>query len=142
MEMAAYLTPAAREVMALVSQKVHFVENGSACHQYEIFGFFSATRRELTVCSRRIVGFGSPDRDINETLMHESVHVAQACRGDFRYLRAFGVKSSAMPLSAAKAADLRKVLAFDSRLAQIDREAFYMENKPGLVAYVVRKYCF
>ena len=58
------------------------------------------------------------------------------------YLRAFGVKSSAMPLSAAKAAGLGKVLAFDSRLAQIDREAFYMENKPELVKYVVRKYCF
>ena len=142
MEMIPYLSPASQEVLTMVSSRVRILENGPACNQYDIFGFFSAPRRELTICSRRILSFGQPERDFNETLLHESVHVAQACRSQFRSLWAFGIKRSAMPLSAAKAADLKKVLAFDSQLAQIDREAFYMENKPELVRFLVRKYCF
>ena len=142
MEMIPYLSPTSQEVLSMVSSLVRILEDGPACSQYDIFGFFSAPRRELTICNSRILGIGYPDRDFNETLMHESVHVAQACRAQFRDLRAFGIKRSAMPLSAAKAADLKKVLAFDAQLAQVDREAFYMENKPELVRYVVRKYCF
>ena len=48
---------------------------------------------------------------------------------------------STLPLSAAKEADLRKVIAFDRNLRLTDREAFFMETRPELVRYVVKKYC-
>ena len=47
-----------------------------------------------------------------------------------------------MPLSYQKEQDLKKVIAFDSRLKNIDREAFWMEDKPEKVKYVIQKYCF
>lgn len=142
MEMTSYLSPQVQEVFKMVSRKVRVLDNGPMCTKYEIFGFFDAPRKELTICSRRIMASASRYDDMNATVLHESVHVAQSCGTSFRYLRPFGVKSSAMPLSAAKLAGLKKVIAFDARLAHIDREAFYMEDKPGLVASVLRKYCF
>jgi len=142
MDMPPYLSPPVQEVLSMVSRKVRVVENGPVCRQQDIFGFFSAPRRELTICSRRILSYSSPSRDFNETVLHESVHVAQACKAGFRYLTAFGMPRRSMPLSAQKAADLRKVIAFNHALRDIDREAFYMEDKPELVRYVVRKYCF
>jgi len=142
MEMTPYLSPPVQEVLSMVARKVRIIENGPACRKYDIFGFFNAADRELTICSRRISSYASPYRDFDETVLHESVHVAQACRVSFRYLTPFGIRSSSMPLSAAKRADLRKVIAFNSALKDIDREAFYMEDKPELVRYVMRKYCF
>lgn len=142
MDMAPYLSPPVQAVLTMVSRKVRIVENGSACRTHDIFGFFNAPRRELTVCSNRIVSHGSPYIDFNETVLHESVHVAQGCRTSFRHLTAFGIKSNAMPLGAAKLETLKKAITFNASLRYIDREAIYMEDKPELVAYVVRKYCF
>lgn len=126
----------------MVSRKVRVLDNGPACSKYDIFGFFEARRRELTICSRTILNSPSSDEDFNATVLHEAVHVAQSCRTGFRHLEPFGMNTNAMPLSAAKLAGLKMVIAFDARLAHIDREAFFMEDKPGLVTYVVKKYCF
>jgi hypothetical protein len=78
---------------------------------------------------------------INETFLHEAVHAAQACKTGFRYLAPFGMPRATLQLSAAKEADLRKVVAFDRNLKLTDREAFFMETRPQLVRYVVKKYC-
>jgi hypothetical protein len=106
--------------------------------------FFDARRREMTICTSRIKATESSEQDqmINQTLMHESVHLAQACKDGTGYLAPFGLKRSTMILAASRQAGLRKVVAFDSRLAFIDHEAFYMEDKPEKVQYVVRKYYF
>ena len=141
MDATPYLSPQVQVVLSMVSRKVRILENGPLCRKHDIFGFFDAPKRELTLCSHRIVSYGSPYRHFNETILHESVHVAQACRVGFRYLSPFGLKSGAMPLSAEKAADLARTVAFDARLKNIDREAFSMEDKPRSVQYVLHRYC-
>ena len=143
MDYVAYLNPIAMEVHQLVRQKVAIVENGPACHKFDIFGLFHVHKRELTICTARILRSEDSMRHINETFLHESVHVAQACKGRFRSMHAFGVNSSAMVLTASRERDLgRSVQLFGRHLREIEREAFWMEDKPNEVKYVVNKYCF
>jgi hypothetical protein len=141
MEFINYLNPSEMEVYEMVRKKVRVDENASICRKHQFFGFFDAKTRKLTICTETISKSWDVRAHINETLMHESVHVAQSCKSDFAFLDSFGIKTSLMPLSSAKENDLRKVLAFDSKLRQTDREAFWMEDKPGIVKYVVKKYC-
>ena len=94
------------------------------------------------MCTDTLKKFENLHTNVNETLMHESVHVAQSCKTRFTFLDSFGINPSLMPLSYQKEQDLKKVIAFDSRLKNVDREAFWMEDKPEKVKYVVQKYCF
>lgn len=144
MDYVAYLNPIELRVHEMIVRKAKIIENGPICRRYDIFGFFDARRREMTICTSRIKATEPLEQAqmINQTLMHESVHLAQACKDGTGYLAPFGLKRSTMILAASRQAGLRKVVAFDSRLALIDHEAFYMEDKPEKVQYVVRKYCF
>lgn len=142
MDYIAYLNPITMEVRQLVQQKVRIVENGSVCNKFDIFGFFDTHKRELTICTSRILRFGDSARHINETILHESVHVAQACKRGFRTISALGINSSAMVLTASRERDLRQVDRFGRNLRALEREAFWMEDKPNEVLYVVKKYCF
>jgi hypothetical protein len=142
MDYVAYLNPITMEVHQLVQQKVRIVENGSVCNKFDIFGFFDTRKRELTICTSRILRFGDSARHINETILHESVHVAQACKGGFRTMHAFGLNSSDMVLTASREQDLKMYGRFDRHHRAVEREAFWMEDKPNEVLYVVKKYCF
>jgi len=135
------LQPIAIEIHKILEKKVKILENSRVCKKYDIFGFFDARRKELSICSDTIARYPNPSYLINETFLHEAVHAAQACKTGFRHLEAFGMAPSTLPLSAAKEADLRKVIAFDRNLRLTDREAFFMETRPELVRYVVKKYC-
>lgn len=136
-----HLQPVAAEIHQHLNSKIKIIENSHACKQYVIFGFFSARRKELSICTDTIMRYDNSSYLINETFLHEAVHAAQACKTGFRYLTPFGMPRATLQLSAAKEADLRKVIAFDRNLKLTDREAFYMETRPELVRYVVRKYC-
>jgi len=142
MEFLLYLSTQQMDVYKMVSQKVRVVENSSICKKYDVFGFYSSTQKTLSICTDKIKSYQNFEKNVNETLMHESVHVAQSCKTNFRYLTSFGINSSSMPLSYYKEADLKKVIAFDRNLKDIDREAFWMEDKPEKVKYVVQRYCF
>lgn len=144
MDYVAHLSPVGQQVHALVIRKVRILEDSPICKKHDFFGYFDASRREMSICTSRIKTFSHWDRKglINETLMHESVHVAQACNSRAGYLKALGVRRSSMPLNATDKADLQQVLAYDSRLGQIDHEAIFMQSRPSLVLYVVKKYCF
>lgn len=147
MDYVAYLEPVAMEVHQLVKQKVKITENGGTCRKFDIFGYFDTGKRELTICTARILRVEDSARHINETLLHESVHVAQSCKGRFRSMQAFGINSSAMVLTASRESDLGQAYKYArslgrAELRQIEREAFWMENKPKEVRYVVKKYCF
>jgi len=126
----------------MVSNKVRVVENAPICKKYDIFGFYDSAKRVLTMCTDTLKKFENLHINVNETLMHESVHVAQSCKTRFTFLDSFGINPSFMPLSYQKEQDLKKVITFDSRLKYIDREAFWMEDKPEKVKYVLQKYCF
>ena len=142
MEFLLYLSPDGQSIFNMVSKKVQVVENAPICRQYDIFGFYSASKKTLTFCTDKIKTYGNVEYNVFETLLHESTHVAQSCKGNFQELRPFGINSSSMYLNGRREKDLQKVIAYDRNLKQIDREAFWMEDKPEKVKYVIQKYCF
>jgi len=142
MEFLLYLSPDGHSIYNMVSQKVRVVENAPICKKYDIFGFYNAPKKVLTICTDKIKTYGNVKNHVSETLLHESTHVAQSCKTNFRDLVEFGINPSIMYLSNQKENDLKKVISFDYRLKQIDREAFWMEDKPNQVKYVLKKYCF
>jgi hypothetical protein len=142
MEFLLYLSPDGQSIYNMVSKKVQVVENAPICRQYDIFGFYSASKKTLTFCTDKIKTYGNVEYNIFETLLHESTHVAQSCKGNFKELSAFGINSSSMYLTNRRERDLQKVIAYNQNLKQIDREAYWMEDKPEKVKYVIQKYCF
>lgn len=143
MEFLLYLSSQSSEIYQMISQKVRVAENTPVCRKYNIFGFFDSSRKEFSICTNKIKSFGDYNLkgNIEATFLHESTHVAQACKTKQNVLEPFGISPSIMKLSSSQHADLRKVIAFDSRLKYVDMEAFWMEDKPDKVKYVVQKYC-
>jgi len=142
MDFLLYLSPEGMDIYNMISRKIRVVENAPVCRKYDIFGFYNASQKTLTMCTSKIKTYDNIEKNINETLMHESTHVAQSCRVNFRYLTPLGINPSSMYLNYQKETDLKKVIAFNPNLKNIDREAFWMEDKPNQVKYVVKKYCF
>lgn len=142
MEFLLYLSLQSMDVYKMVSKKVKVVENSEICRKHEIFGFFTSHQKTLSICTNTIKSYSNFRENLNETLMHEAVHVAQSCKANFKYLSEFGINSNKMLLSESKKNDLKKVLIFDHRLKKVDHEAFWLEDKPNEVKYVLQKYCF
>jgi hypothetical protein len=137
-----YLLPANMEIFQLAAQKAKMLEDSEVCQKHDIFGFYFNPKRELSICTTRILGHPDPVASINATFLHEVVHLAQACKAGFKYVQAFGMKASTMPLAAAEATGLKKSIAFDRRAVHLEREAFFLESRPLSVRYVLKKYCF
>lgn len=57
-------------------------------------------------------------------------------------MRAFGINSSALVLTASREQDLKIFDRVYRNNKALEREAFWMEDKPNEVLYVVNKYCF
>lgn len=143
MEFLAYLDAGSREIYHLVSQKTTVVENAHVCRKYDIFGYYSRTRNRLTICSDRILASENPAPYINQTFLHEATHLAQACRQRMRTFKAFGLARESIKLTDGQRQDLAKAVAMNGRISEdYEREAFWLEDKPNEVRYVVKKYCF
>jgi len=142
MDFLLYLSAQQMDIYKMVSKKSRVVENAPVCRKYKIFGFYDSRTRVLTMCTGNIKKYNNVVEDVNKTFMHEAVHVAQSCKTNFDGLGTFGINPSIMSLSNQKEKDLKKVIDFDYRLKYIDREAFWMEDKPEKVKYVIQKYCF
>lgn len=142
MEFLLYLSSQSSEIYQMVSQKVRVVENTPICRNRHIFGYFDSSKKLLSVCTNRIKSYGNMEHSLAETILHESVHVAQACKINNGYLEPLGISSSTMNLDSRRKNDLERTIANDPRLRYIDMEAYWMEDKPEKVKYVVQKYCF
>lgn len=56
--------------------------------------------------------------------------------------KAFGLARQSIELSSGQRHDLAKVVAKYGRIAEdYEREAFWLEDKPNEVQFIVRKYC-
>jgi len=78
---------------------------------------------------------------MNETLLHESAHVAQYCKN--KSLTPLGIADSKINLSSRRNQDVESAVKIvGSKVRQIEREASWMEDKPNEVKYAVKKYCF
>ena len=117
-------------------------ENAPICRKYEIFGWYQATNNTLTFCTKAIKNFGDVSHYVNETLLHESTHIAQACKANTGYVKAFGISPRSMPLNGRRTDDVaNSVKVYGEDVKQIEHEAYWMEDKPNQVKYVLRKYC-
>ena len=138
-----YLSPEGTEIYNMISRKVRVVENTPICRKYDIFGWYQNTTKTMVFCTDKILSKPNPHYNFNMVLFHESVHVAQACKQNMREIKAFGISPSTMNLSENLEKDLKiSVKNFGSTVANIEREAYWMETKPDKVKYVLKKYCF
>lgn len=143
MEFLLYLTPIGREIYELASHRVRFVENAPVCRKLDIFGYYESDKNLMTVCTARMKKTDNPRYWINETIYHEAVHMAQDCKaGGREWYEAFGINKSQMPLSQRRLDDLEVSTKIHPENRAIEHEAFWMEDKPDKVKYVVKKYCF
>jgi hypothetical protein len=143
MDFLLYLSPQGMEIYNMISKKIRVVENTPICQKYDIYGWYQNTSKTMVFCTNRIVSKGKPDYDVNETLFHESVHVAQACKQNMKEIFPLGISSFSMTLPKNKSKDLLKTIQISGKhIALIEKEAFWMEDKPSKVKYVVQKYCF
>lgn len=138
-----YLSPEGTEIYNMISRKVRVVENTPICRKYDIFGWYQNTTKTMVFCTNKIVSKGNPDHYVNETLFHESTHVAQACKWNMKEVKPFGISPSKMHLSDVRRNDLKLSYSIGgSEVISIEREAYWMEDKPDQVKYVLQKYCF
>ena len=138
-----YLSPEGTEIYNMISKKVRVVENTPICRKYDIFGWYQNITKTMVFCTDKIVSKRNPKYYVNETLFHESAHVAQACKQSMREVKPFGISSSKMYLSDIRKNDLKLSYSIGgSEVISIEREAYWMEDKPDQVRYVLQKYCF
>lgn len=134
-----------RDVYDLVAQKVRVVENAPICRQHDIYGWYKSSKNTLTICTAKIKSTAGPNlrEYVSETLFHEAVHVAQSCKANDGYIEAFGISKSHMPISERRLGDVQTSVSINGeKVRNIEHEAFWMEDKPEKVKYVLEKYCF
>jgi hypothetical protein len=140
MEFLLYLSPQSMEIYQMISRRIKIVENTPICRKHDIYGWFNVIEKTMTICTDRIISRNDSEYYINETLLHESVHIAQYCKN--KSLTPLGIDSSQLQLSSRRNQDVESAVKISGPLVrQIEREAFWMEDKPNEVKYVVKKYC-
>jgi hypothetical protein len=134
-----YLTPEAKEIINLIRKANYSVrENVEFCRNKDFFGFVDFGKK-FVICTGNIKNSGfDPKFYINETVYHEAVHVAHHCNG----YRPFGISKKDMPLPSNKLQDVKNSVSMSTASSQMEHEAFWMEDKPDKVRYVLKKYCF
>ncbi len=141
MEFLLYLFPESTEVYQIISRRIRVVENTPICRKLPIYGNFNSNEKTLTICTDKIISKDNSKYYINETLLHESAHLAQYCKN--KSLTPLGIADSKMNLSFRRNRDVESAVKIvGSQFRQIEREAFWMEDKPNEVKYAVKKYCF
>lgn len=136
MDFLLYLTPVANNILDhIISSGTKVQENAPICKKYyEVFGYFDS--QKLIMCTDNIKNTISPvDYYVNETLYHESVHLAQSCRGG-----ALGVKNPS--LSKEKMEEVVRSSSYNNATFKYELEAYYLETRPEEVLTYIKKYCF
>lgn len=143
MDFLLYLTPAGQEIYNMISKKVKVVEDTPICRQYDIYGWYQSNTRTMILCTSRIKSKPGTKKYINETLFHESVHIAQSCKNRMGNMFPLQISPDLMPLSERRQTDLNKtVKEYGNNHLRTEHEAYWMEDKPDKVKYVLQKYCF
>lgn len=138
MDFLPYLNPQSSEILDLVRRAGYSIrENAGLCRNVNVFGFVNGARR-FVICTRNIKRSGyEPGHYISEAIYHEAAHVAQYCKGG-----PFWISRDQMPLPLHKLKDVDRSIAIASGSLRAEHEAYWMEDKPNEVKYVLRKFCF
>lgn len=137
-----YLTPHAREVLSEVYKaNYRVVENINFCRKNtDLFGYADLDKN-FVICTKNIKKSGYDLKHyVSETVIHEAVHVGHMCN-DYR---PFGILSKDMPLPSNKIQDIKNSMGASvksDKNYKMEHEAYWMEDKPEKVKYVLKKYC-
>lgn len=144
------------DIYKLMANRVQVVENSQVCRTYNIFGFYEPQENKLSICTAKIKQYPNIKFNINQTLVHESVHYAQACKARkerksvFSIFRSIitnrdfsplGIPRGAMVLSREKKDGLQKAVAINPMNQQIEHEAFWLEDSPVQTKKMIMKHC-
>jgi hypothetical protein len=147
MEFLLYLTPVGNEILnRLISAKFHIHENSGICKTQKVFGWMQKPNK-LFICTDNIKSQGfDPNYYVNETLYHEATHAAQICKNkwSFGFGNGLGIPKYKMPLPLNKKQDIQKSIQAtgDPSIANVEHEAFYLEDKPEQVLQHINRFCF
>ena len=134
MEFLLYLTPVGRQIISTIIQRNYNVkENAPICRNKEIMG--TVQTPNFVICLNNIKNGVSPvDYYVNETVYHEAVHVAQACKK-----KPLGVN---VALDPYKMNDVVRSVKIGNSYPVYESEAYFLEDKPEQVLYFLKKFCF
>lgn len=138
MEFLLYLTPIGHEIVQNVIRAGYPVrENIEFCKDKNRFGYGDFNK--MVICTNNIKNGGYDLRTyVNETVYHEAVHMAHMCNG----YKPFNISVNDMTLPWNKLEDIKKSVQMSTASRQMEHEAYWMEDKPKKVNYVLKKYCF
>jgi len=134
MEFLLYLTPVGQQIIDSIKQRNYNVmQNAPICRNRQLMGVLQSPN--FVICLDNIKNGVSPvDYYVNETVYHEAVHVAQACKGS-----KLGIDLS---LNSYKMNDVARSVKFGGAYPVYESEAYFLEDKPEQVLYYLKKFCF
>lgn len=136
-----YLSPTGQQIIEYVS-KAHFKvhQSGYDCSNKDFAGATIHNKKIFLVCVQNIMNATQSKKIIEETVIHEAVHVAQYCGGR----NTLGIPKNKMHLSAFKLYDVQKSISLtqDPSTKNAEYEAYWLEDKPEQVLYYLKKFCF
>jgi hypothetical protein len=123
-----YLTPTHQEIMNTLRQvNVEIVVNNHPVCQTKKFDGYTISKKDPKYGSRKtqlvlcedvmLTNYGDGVAEVNRTLAHETVHIAQICKSGDGYLRPLGFRKD------------------------IESEAFAIQDQPKEVLRILKKYC-
>jgi hypothetical protein len=137
MEFLLYLTPIGRQIAQnVIKANFPIRENIEYCKNADLFGYGDFDK--LVICTENIKKSGYDlHHYVNETLYHEAVHIAHMCNG----YKPFNISVQDMPIPSNKLQDVKNSVNASRASVQMEHEAYWLEDKPKKVNYVVKKYC-
>jgi uncharacterized protein YydD (DUF2326 family) len=123
-----YVTPTHQEILDAVHQAnfVVFVNNHKVCETQQYDGYVitpknpmnESGKNEFVICPDTIQKLYEDWKgEVNRTIAHEALHVAQVCRFNDGYIRPLGFRDD------------------------VEKEAYAVQDQPGEVLRIVKKYC-
>jgi hypothetical protein len=123
-----YLTPTHQEIFDVLQQaNVAVIVNNHKVCRADKFDGYALTWRDplnnlkkttLVMCNNTIKkNYSDWVGELNRTLAHESVHIAQMCKSNDGYIRPLGFRKD------------------------VEKEAFAIQDQPREVLRILKKYC-
>jgi hypothetical protein len=123
-----YITPTHQEILDVVQQSnvMMIVDNHQVCRNDEYDGYVITTRNPLNQSGRNEFVLcvkthqkNYPDwqSELERTIAHEAIHVAQVCKSNDGYIRPLGFRDD------------------------VEKEAFAVQSQPREVLRIIKKYC-
>jgi len=141
-----YLNSSSTDIYNLVSRTHTYYENSYMCKKHpNYFGLTNSNDNSVHICTDTIKKYVPTMYRyyLNETIIHEAVHVAQDCKSPhLGHYEPFNIDPKTMQLNESRRGSLSRSMNVDNPIMnKIEHEAFWLEDKPHIVKYVLKKYC-